>query len=379
MTIRAKSVIITKPRRDDRITEENGNATAEKEKTMSKEKTISEGRKALKAVTVVLGCLVGFVILLLLGVRVYFRLPVSAYYGNSEKAFVIPGLSDGMIHQGLAYDSENDTFLITGYRTDGNASQVSVVARASGKEVKRLNLANEDGSVFTGHVGGITVYGNYVYVADSKGLIAFSRADITTASNGDSVKSVGIFKTSTEDDALHVAFTHVEGGMIYVGEFYSAENYPTPDSHKYKTAAGDENTALILAYKLDGAAPLGISEKIEYAYSIPALVQGMCFDSDGMIYLSTSYAVAFSHIYGYDPTKAEGSITVLGQTVPLYVLDSSTQTKDIKIAPMSEEIVIVDGKLYTMCESATNKYIFGKFTSAKYCYATDMSKYKSDK
>lgn len=379
MTIRAKSVIITKPRRDDRITEENGNATAEKEKTMSKEKTISEGRKALKAVTVVLGCLVGFVILLLLGVRVYFRLPVSAYYGNSEKAFVIPGLSDGMIHQGLAYDSENDTFLITGYRTDGNASQVSVVARASGKEVKRLNLANEDGSVFTGHVGGITVYGNYVYVADSKGLIAFSRADIAAASNGDSVKSVGIFKTSTENDALHVAFTHVEGDMIYVGEFYRAENYPTPDSHKYKTAAGDENTALILAYKLDGAAPLGISEKIEYAYSIPALVQGMCFDSDGMIYLSTSYAVAFSHIYGYDPTKAEGSITVLGQTVPLYVLDSSTQTKDIKIAPMSEEIVIVDGKLYTMCESATNKYIFGKFTSAKYCYATDMSKYKSDK
>ncbi len=346
---------------------------------MSKEKTISGGRKALKAVTVVLGCLVGFVILLLLGVRVYFRLPVSAYYGNSEKAFVIPGLSDGMIHQGLAYDSENDTFLITGYRTDGNASQVSVVARASGKEVKRLNLANEDGSVFTGHVGGITVYGNYVYVADSKGLIAFSRADIAAASNGDSVKSVGIFKTSTENDALHVAFTHVEGDMIYVGEFYRAENYPTPDSHKYKTAAGDENTALILAYKLDGAAPLGISEKIEYAYSIPALVQGMCFDSDGMIYLSTSYAVAFSHIYGYDPTKAEGSITVLGQTVPLYVLDSSTQTKDIKIAPMSEEIVIVNGKLYTMCESATNKYIFGKFTSAKYCYATDMSKYKSDK
>ena len=43
---------------------------------------------------------------------------------------------------------------------------------------------------------------------------------------------------------------------------------------------------------------------------------------------------------------------------------------------MSEEIVIVDGKLYTMCESATNKYIFGKFTSAKYCYATDIAKYE---
>ena len=91
--------------------------------------------------------------------------------------------------------------------------------------------------------------------------------------------------------------------MIYVGEFYREENYPTPDSHKYKTAAGDDNTALILAYKLDAAAPLGISDKIECAYSARGLVQGMCFDADGRIYLSTSYAVAFSHIYIYDATK----------------------------------------------------------------------------
>ena len=46
---------------------------------------------------------------------------------------------------------------------------------------------------------------------------------------------------------------------------------------------------------------------------------------------------------------------------------------------MAEEIAAVDGKLYTMCESATNKYIFGKFTSAKYCYATDLSKYSTEK
>lgn len=346
---------------------------------MSQKKAVSGGQKALRIIVAILCCLVGLVLLLLLGIRLYFRLPVSEYYKNSEKSFVIPGLSDGMIHQGLAYDSQNDTFLITGYRTDNNASQVSVVSKASGKEVKRLNLANEDGSAFTGHVGGITVHGKYVYVADSEGLVAFNRDDIVSASDGDSVKSVGLFKTSAGDDYLHVAFTHVEGDTIYVGEFYREGNYPTPDSHKYKTAAGDENTALITAYKLDDEAPLGISDKIEYAYSIPALVQGMCFDADGKIYLSTSYAVSFSHIYSYDTSKEEGTVTILGQTVPRYVLDSSTQVNDIKLAPMSEEIVIVDGKLYTMCESATNKYIFGKFTSAEHCYATDISKYKSEK
>lgn len=342
---------------------------------MSQKTSVSGKRKAGKVVAIVLCCLLGVILLFLLGIRAYFRIPVREYYGNSEKAFVIPGLSDGMIHQGLAYDDENQTFLITGYRTDGAASQVSVVSEADGKEVKRLNLADETGAPFTGHVGGITLAGDYVYVADNAGLVVFRRADFASAANGDSVSAIGVFETAAAGDSLAVAFTHADGDRIYVGEFYRAENYPTPESHRYTTEAGDENPALILAYPLDAAAPLGISDQILCAYSIPGLVQGMCLDSDGSIYLSTSYAAAFSDIYRYDGTKEEGTVTVLGQTVPRYVLDSSTRTADIRLAPMAEEIVAVNGKLYTMCEAATDKYKFGKFTSAKYCYATDLSKY----
>lgn len=346
---------------------------------MSQKKQLTGGQKALRVLAVTLGSLAVLVLLLLVGVRAYFRIPVREYYRNSEPAFVIPGLSDGMIHQGLAYDDASDTFLITGYRTGGAASQLSLVSKSDGTEIKRLSLANEDGSAFTGHVGGITLYGDYVYVADVKGLMVFRKSDVENASSGDSIQSVGFFETTTADDHLRVSFTHIEGDTLYVGEFYRAQNYPTPDSHKYTTAAGDQNTALILAYPLDETAPLGISDAIRCAYSIPDLVQGMCFDGNGNICLSTSYAVAFSHIRIYNAQKEEGTVTVLGQTVPRYVLDSSTLVKDIKLAPMAEEITAVDGKLYTMCESATNKYIFGKFTSAKYCYATDLSKYSTEK
>lgn len=101
----------------------------------------------------------------------------------------------------------------------------------------------------------------------------------------------------------------------------------------------------------------------------------MCLDGTGNMNLSNSYGPAFFHISRYTGTKEEGSVTGLGQTVPRYVLDSSTQTAEFKLAPMAEEILVVDGKLYTMCEAATDKYIFGKFTSAKYRYATDISKY----
>lgn len=347
----------------------------EKEDIMSKQNTACGKKPALKIVCIVFGCIIGLLALVLLCGRCYFRIPVNEYYKNSEKTFVIPGLSDGMIVQGLAYDESAGEFLVTGYRTDGTASQVSIVDKTTKKEVKRISLANNDGSVFTGHVGGITLHGNYIYVADSSGLMVYSYDEFKNASDGDTVKSIGTFGTKTADDRLRVAFTHVENDRIYVGEFYRNPNYPTPDSHKYTTNSGDKNTSLILEYRLDDSAEFGISPKIEKAYSAPDLVQGMCFDEQGRMYISTSYASAFSHIYIYNPTSAEDEITVLGQVVPLYVLDSSTICGDIKAPPMSEEIVITNGKLYTMCESATNKYIFGKLTSAKYCYATDVSKY----
>lgn len=329
--------------------------------------------KTRKIVLIVLAALVGFVLLVLLGARAYFRLPVREYYSNSEKAFKIPGVNDGMILQGLAYDESSKWFYVTGYRTDGAASQVGIVS--DGKELKRVNLADPEGAPYLGHVGGITVTEKFVYVADENGLIVYAAEDFASVKDGGIVCALGYFSTVTQDDKLGVAFVHAEGERIYVGEFYRAGNYETLDTHRYTTAAGDENTALILEYRLDETAEFGIAPEIEAAYSIPSLVQGMCFDEAGRFCLSTSYGPAFSHIYVYGEAKQEGEMTVLGQIVPRYVLDSSNLVLDMKIAPMSEEIVVLDGKLYVMCESASDKYIFGKFTSAQYCYATDLSAY----
>lgn len=341
-------------------------------------------KKGIKIVIGIISSVLILAVLVLIGGRVYFRFPVREYYKNSQKAFKIPGLNDGSVQQGLAYF--NGVFYVTAYKSGGDASEISAVDATSGKEIKRIKLADESGQAFTGHVGGITVSEEYVYVADKKGLMVFLTSDIEQCENGGTIVAKGLFLTQTvgqngissqdEDESFGVAFTHIENDRIYVGEFYREENYPTPDSHKYTTEAGDKNSALILEYKLDKSAEYGISSKIERAFSICGLVQGMCFDEDGRIYLSTSYATAFSHIKVYENPQQEGEITVLGQTVPRYALDSSCLKNDIKIPPMSEEIVTVDGKLYVMCESASNKYIFGKLTSAAYCYATDLSKFR---
>lgn len=67
--------------------------------------------------------------------------------------------------------------------------------------------------------------------------------------------------------------------------------------------------------------------------------------------------------------KAEASFLLDGREIPLWYLDSNDLTKDVKLPPMSEEIVFVDGRIYVMNESACNKYLFGKLLRAKYIWS----------
>ena len=68
---------------------------------------------------------------------------------------------------------------------------------------------------------------------------------------------------------------------------------------------------------------------------------------------------------------------IIGRELPLYALDSVSLEATYKIAPMSEELFMKDGKLYIMCESACSKYIFGNFIGGRWCYATDLSDMKA--
>ena len=41
----------------------------------------------------------------------------------------------------------------------------------------------------------------------------------------------------------------------------------------------------------------------------------------------------------------------------------------VKASPMSEELVCLDGRIIVFCESACNKYVFGKLTTGFDIYA----------
>ncbi len=314
-----------------------------------------------------------------LAAKLWFQVPVFDYYRASEKAFVIPDINRGFIPQGLC-TAEDGRFLTTGYDKNGKASPLYLVKNGAKSAEKTVRLAKENGEPYTGHAGGVCYAGGRVYVADGGGrcLYVYDYDAILAAENGASVNAVGVFSTAvSKEDYVSPAFVTTDGEHLIVGEFYRENSYPTPDTHKFTTKAGDYTQALAVAYPLDASAPLGVRREAAFAYALPDLAQGMAFDGD-KLYVSTSWGTSFSHIFVYDRTRLQQQedLTVLGQTLPFYALDSASRTGDMKIAPMSEEIVVVDGKLYVMCESASDKYIFGKLTNADFCYATDLEKIK---
>lgn len=345
--------------------------------TPAKEKKkMSVGKRILLTVGIVLAA----ILFVLLAVRLYFRLPVWSYYRASEKGFEIPGLSDGFVPQGLDYDDRTDLFWVTGYMDDGSASPIYLVKRSTGELYKTVYLANEDGSIYNGHTGGVAVSWDFVYIAGGgrSCIYAYSCDEIMTAEDGITVKALGSISTKSENgDSLRVSsvFVDDEYHRLYAAEYYSEPKNPTPENHKLTTPAGDRHGALAIAFELDFQnGVLGVDPTPKLAISLPDLVQGFCIGGDS-IFLSTSKGASFSHVYEYPlANQASEAITFLGIEMPLYYLDSGNLAADYRLPPMSEELVVVDGKLYTMCESACNKYFFGKLTSSKWCYATELWK-----
>ena len=316
--------------------------------------------------------------LILTGAIAYFRLSVKSYYDASEYAFIIPGLSDGAIPQGFDYDETNDNFLVSAYMKDGSPSTLYIVEKESGKTTKSVTFLTDSGKDYTGHFGGVGVYHDFVYVADGTDLLVYSYQAILNSENGAKIPCVGTISTKfSNNDYVKNSFVTVYENTLIVGEFYNGTNYKTLDSHHVTTKSGEKNCAIALEYDLSDSYTYGVAPTPKKAYSLPDKVQGLCVDN-GKIYLSTSYGLAFSHIYEYDFTRLtkEDDATFLGVQLPVYSLTSDSLVKDYKIAPMSEEIVIVDNELYVMCESASTKYIFGNFIGAKWCHKTDLTKMK---
>ena len=308
-------------------------------------------------------------VLLVFGGFMAYNAEVSSYFNNSIKAFAIPDIDNGYIPQGIAYDPASDNIFLTGYMGNGSESPIYILDRKTGSFIKKIKMQDEAGQKFNGHSGGLSALGDKVYVAGSTKacMYVFSLKELLEAADGSSVAAEQKISLKTADDFMRVSFTSCDDSLIYAGEFHKGAIFYTHASHLVEDGLVKQK-AYLMGFSVDGdSATLG------KVYSIPDSIQGACFDGD-YVYLSQSKGVFAGRILAYNlkDIYQAGTKIVLGKEIPLYILSEKNATKITPIPPMCEELVTVDGKLYTIFEAASNRYIIGKFMGLKSVYVTPV-------
>ena len=323
-------------------------------------------KKLIKILTIIGASLLALFWLCVMVMTFITKTPGHASLRHSKRGFVIPWSNKGYIAQGITYDQAGNNFYLTGYMKDGSASPIFVVNKKSRKLVTVVRMANPDGTAYTGHAGGLTISGSTLYVSGSDDgcLYGFEKSAVDGAKKNSSLSYTKILDLKNGGDKLRIAYCTTNNNLIFAGEFYRDPQYLLPKEHEVQTLDGLQH-ALAVGFETNGTKAVA-----KVAYSIPDLVQGMCFANDS-IYLTTSWGLGKSFVYKYklSDIKQSGTKEVCGVTVPLYNLTLANAAATYTLPAMAEEIEYADGRFYVNNESASNKYVFGKFTGGKWCRA----------
>lgn len=322
-----------------------------------------------KKVKVMIGLISTFIILLGAVLVYYFGAIYPSFNKISKKEFEIPGLSEGFVPQGLDYIEESDVFLVSGYMKDGSPSRVYVVDYKTGTAQKYVTMKNIDGSDYVGHAGGITHYNNSFWLVGDKKLNYGNLNSILSATDKTSVGFVGGKETGNGCD-----FVSEYDGKLIVGEFYRKKGYEVNASHCVNLSDGSINYALSYIYEINESKSCGVGAMVG-AISMPNEIQGMSVSKGGEIVLSASFSIPSSRILVYHNVLEKDTslkIGLKGKEIPLYVLSEEELINEIKAPTMSEEIVLVNGRVFVLFESACQKYKMINRTRLKNVYSLDI-------
>lgn len=230
--------------------------------------------------------------------------------------------SESQCMQGLCFTP--DYILMTAYAESKHLpGSLMIFDRETGEFLLTLEMKKES------HLGGITFDGENVWICHSNSntleRISYEYINLLTENTvGNCVDASGItVEYSLKNKPSCITWY---GGRLWVASYSKFF-----DSKMISYTYDDEKDKLVA---------LG-------SYNIPCRVQGVAFDEDGSVYLSTSLGRSkSSYLKGYSS---------------LLTMTKSPDEPTIKIEmpPCSEEIAIEDGNVYVLFESASEKYFEG--------------------
>ena len=293
---------------------------------------------------VIIGIL-ALILVTIIGLNIAKHFIYSDYYSIKTDICKNPGLNDGFVCQGIAVSEEDNVILVCGYMKDKTNSRIYVTDFDSNSYYVELTRGGEK---YTGHAGGLAITGDTVYIANAKKIYSFPLSSVLSASNRDIVDIGSGTKVNT-----NASFVYTDEEYLYVGEFHDGGKYVI-ENHEHETAEGT-HYAICTKYALsDLETPIAV-------YTLRNNVQGICFTPNGKVVLSTSYGLTDTIYYVYDlDSAADSGLTFDG--APVYYLDDLE--KEIHGPAMGEDLDYFNGRIITLTESASQKYIFGKFFGA---------------
>lgn len=306
-------------------------------------------KKTIKVIALILAILLGIV-------AIYYFGALYPYYDCLKRVeFQIPGLNEKFVPQGFCYDDISDTYFVSGYMSDNSASRIYRVKDDSSYEYVTMSYNDK---AHKGHMGGIAVYNNTIWVASSGKVFRLDKNAVLTTKNSQTVNAIDRF-----DPKNRASFITTQGGYLWVGEFYRDGNYETEESHYYTISESQINRAMAMRFTIDETKDCAVvSTTPNLGLSLPNQVQGITFTDDDKVVCSTSYSIASSHILVYDnvfDSKNQKTMQLFDSDFNFYVLSSNNLYKDIVAPSMSEELVFKDGRVYILYESACKKHALG--------------------
>ncbi len=284
------------------------------------------------------------------------------FYAAGELDAPTPGVAEGIIPQGIAYWPEMDWLIFSGYRDDGGHSALIAVDRATNEVVKEAYLLNVDGSVYTGHAGGVCVTEKNIYISNASHLYRIPL---------DTFRALPAASECAFAQAIPVPVTasycNYSEGILWVGEFQYGGEYKTDASHKVKSEDG-RFKAWACGYVLDPTTESELKASAfggdvitpDYILSTTERIQGMTVKG-GEIYLSQSYGRKNASLlwkYANVLLNAPDTTAELnGATIPIWCLDKGVKLGALSAPPMTEGLVTVDDSVMVLFESAAQKYM----------------------
>lgn len=302
------------------------------------------------------------IVLLAFVVYMHFKYPI--FIKEFKPIIKTSGLLEGFIPQGLDY-LDDDTIIYAGYMHNDKPSRIYI---SKDNNDYYLELYLDETTPFKGHTGGITVYNDYVYLANDDNT---KHAIYTIPLSALYSENQKIILNNSFIPLNRASTCTIHDNYLWIGEYHDNKNYlPNP-----KHIINNEYNSLIVAYQINNDGSINsIPHKI---LATSDHLQGIAFSKNNEIALSKSKGFMSSKISIYDDCLRQEPNMLYqyeGNTIPLWFIDDKYLTNEIILPPMSEELFFKDDSINLYFESASLKYYYGFLTRGNYIYTYKYTK-----